>query len=68
MSRNNGAGIQKPMTIITRAKPTTEDFFQRQVSAEGRPGSGPRTRLAMWMRNPEKIATRKVMNRIVRTR
>jgi len=68
MSLNNGAGIQKPIIMITRARPTTEDFFQRQVSDGGRPGFGPRTRLAMWMRNPEKIATRKVMNRIVRTR
>src|SRR5260370_42101723 len=64
MSLNNGAGIQKPIIMITRAKPTTEDFFQRQVSAEGRPWSGPRTRVAMWVRDPEKIATRKVTNRI----
>src|ERR1700751_378506 len=59
-SRNNGSGIQKPMRIITEAKPTIENFFHRQVSPGGRPGSDPRTKLAMWMRNPEKIATRNV--------
>src|SRR6266702_6304898 len=66
MRRNNEAGIQKPRTIITKAKPTTEDFFHRQVSPGGSPGSGPRTKLAIWIRNPEKIATRKVVKRIAK--
>src|SRR5260370_13378303 len=68
MSRNNEAGIQKPTTIITKAKPTIEDFFHRQVSPGGRPGSGPRTKLAIWIRNPEKIATRKAMKRKAKTK
>src|ERR1019366_5575850 len=28
ISLNNGAGIQKPITTITTAKPATENFFQ----------------------------------------
>src|SRR5450631_1002530 len=68
ISLNNGAGIQKPITIITTAKPTTEDFFQPHISARGRPGSSPRTRLAMCTRKPEKISTRKETKKIASTK
>src|SRR5260370_14303489 len=61
---NNGAGIQKPRTMITVAKPRSVVFFHQQVSPGGSPGSGPRTKLAMCTRNPEKIATRKETKRI----
>src|SRR5258708_38127401 len=68
MSANNGGGSQNPLTKITAARHATEDFFQTHMAVRGRPGSSPRTRLAMCTRKPEKISTRKETKKTASTR